>query len=81
MSVRNEEIELDLSYSIAELRASADEVARTVVKQIFEVFNWNDPDDKNGDSLSCLNFPKQMRWDRSGCPLLVKFKFGERHDA
>jgi hypothetical protein len=32
------------AYTVAELRASGEELAIKVVQKIFEVFNWNDPD-------------------------------------
>ena len=37
-------IAIEKDYTVAELRASAEELAIRVVQKIFEVFNWNDPD-------------------------------------
>ena len=35
---------IEKDYTVAELRASAEERAIKVVQKIFAVFNWNDPD-------------------------------------
>ena len=35
---------IEADYTVSELRASAEELAIRVVRRIFEVFNWNDPD-------------------------------------
>jgi hypothetical protein len=35
---------IEQDYSVSELRASAEEIGIKVVRKIFEVFNWNNPD-------------------------------------
>jgi hypothetical protein len=35
---------IEKDYAVAELRASAEEIAISIVQKIFEVFNWNAPD-------------------------------------
>lgn len=35
---------IEKDYSVSELRASAEEIAISIVQKIFEVFNWNAPD-------------------------------------
>ncbi|MGA9158080.1 MAG: ATP-binding protein [Candidatus Sulfotelmatobacter sp.] len=35
---------IEKDYTVSELRASAEEIAITIVQKIFEVFNWNAPD-------------------------------------
>jgi hypothetical protein len=35
---------IESDYMVAELRTSSEALAAKVVRKIFEVFNWNDPD-------------------------------------
>jgi len=41
---RESKIVIDRDHTVPELRASAEELAIGVIQNIFEIFNWNNPD-------------------------------------
>jgi acetyl-CoA carboxylase carboxyltransferase component len=40
------EFEIYETVGVSELRADSEVIARRIVRRIFELFNWNDPDEK-----------------------------------
>lgn len=40
------DFEIHETVGVSELRADAESIARRIIRRIFELFNWNDPDEK-----------------------------------
>jgi hypothetical protein len=40
------EFEISETAGVSELRADSETIARRIIRRIFELFNWNDPDEK-----------------------------------